>query len=385
MKPFLSLFIALCTATITFAQGQYRIEGEMFRDSLRFSPKRIEKVYLTRQVDGVEVRVDSVAVRNRSFSFSGTAPSIGEIYFIQGFDNGSIPVFLEEGHIRILPFDGHFPISAKVCGTPNNDILVAFAQKQDSVVQSSVARRQELENRHKEINHDEATFRQYERSLYHSNTMRGRVATMQFVKQHLNYPVTLYLMRYNLFHLFSPKVVERQLLRAVPPALRQHPLYLEMVNLNRAADLKVGTLAPDFEGTTFDGQKLRLSDLKGKYVFLDFWASWCGPCRREFPFLKQAMTESENHDNFVILSFSLDKVEKEWKDCIEKNALQHKNWHHACDFKGWNSKAVELFAVGAVPYTLLLNPEGKVVAFNLRGEEMLKKVTAIMHGEESYE
>jgi thiol-disulfide isomerase/thioredoxin len=162
-------------------------------------------------------------------------------------------------------------------------------------------------------------------------------------------------------------------------------MYKELVNQIRASQLAVGSLAPDIQGKTPEGKEVWLSDLKGKYILLDFWASWCAPCRREFPFLKQAMAHSENYDNFIILSYSIDKKEKDWLGAIEKNGLTHKNWLHISDLKGWNSPAGKLFNVEAVPRTILLNPKGEVIAFDLRGEEMLEKVKRIMEGVEKYE
>lgn len=97
------------------------------------------------------------------------------------------------------------------------------------------------------------------------------------------------------------------------------------------------------------------------------------------------MTASENKDNFVVLSYSIDDKRGEWIKCIEENALTHKNWIHISTLQGWSSPAVKLFNVTAVPRTVLLNPRGEVVAFDLRGEEMLAKVMRIMEGTEKYE
>ena len=146
----------------------------------------------------------------------------------------------------------------------------------------------------------------------------------------------------------------------------------------RAANLKVGAEAPDISGLTPEGEEVTLSDFRGKYVFIDFWASWCAPCRREIPYLKEALAYSDNSDDLVVLSYSIDSKRPDWINCIAKNELVHKNWIHISTLKGWNSEGVKLFSVKGVPFTALIDPEGNVVAFNLRGEEMVKKLKSIV-------
>ena len=127
-----------------------------------------------------------------------------------------------------------------------------------------------------------------------------------------------------------------------------------------------------------EDSKLALSDFKGKYVFIDFWASWCAPCRREIPYLKEVLAYSEKSDNLVVLSYSIDSKEKDWLACIKNNNLIHKNWIHISTLKGWNTEAIKLFGVKGVPFTALIDPDGNVVEFKLRGEEMVKKLKNII-------
>lgn len=388
MKKIILTALGIVMFSGLFAQnkGQYIIQGALTNDSLRNSPSTVKKLYLCRLVEGDMVKLDSTTVtRKKQFSFKGIAPNEVEAYYITGFDNGAIQIFLEPGTITVEPFHASYPVGAKVSGTPANNVYAAYRKMADNHITESKAAMKKALDQHPELAGDDKAFLPWQSAVYYSNTLRYKTGIMKFVAEHYDSPVVLYLIRSELQHMFTPKFVERELLRPLATSLQTHPMYREIENSMKAANLKVGGLGPDFTAFTPDGKEIKLSDLKGKYVFLDFWASWCGPCRREFPFMKEAMKHSENYKNFVILSYSIDKKKDEWVNCIKNNELTHSNWYHVSTLKGWDSDAVKFYKVEAVPRTVLLNPQGQVVAFDLRGEEMLTKVKNIMEGIESYE
>ena len=132
----------------------------------------------------------------------------------------------------------------------------------------------------------------------------------------------------------------------------------------------VGALAPDFRLADTAGKKIALSALKGKYVLLDFWAAWCGPCRQENPNVVQAFKTYKN-DGFTVFGVSLDKEKKSWLKAIHDDNLQ---WQHVSDLKFWASEAAILYGITSIPRNFLLDPRGKIIGRDLRGQDLLDKL-----------
>jgi len=174
-----------------------------------------------------------------------------------------------------------------------------------------------------------------------------------------------------------------------PPAVKQ--LYLGLSeNLRNTPDGKklgqnieasiatvVGAQAPLFTQNDVNDKPVNLADFRGKYVLLDFWASWCGPCRAENPNYVKAYNKYKDK-GFTILSVSLDRPGKKdaWLAAIKHDGLE---WMQVSDLKFWDNAAAKLYDVGSVPANFLIDPSGKIIAKDLRGDELTKKLASLFN------
>jgi peroxiredoxin len=143
--------------------------------------------------------------------------------------------------------------------------------------------------------------------------------------------------------------------------------------LEDTRSLMVGGTAPDFSQATPEGETLKLSELRGKVVLLDFWASWCGPCRKENPNVVRVY-EKYKDQGFEILGISLDSKRDRWLQAIEKDGL---GWYHVSDLKGWQNEVAQTYGVHSIPHTILLDQEGRILARNLRGRSLEAKLAEL--------
>lgn len=142
------------------------------------------------------------------------------------------------------------------------------------------------------------------------------------------------------------------------------------------AAMNNGTIdAPEIAGETPKGKPIRLSDFRGKVVLIDFWASWCGPCRKENPNVVKAYKRFSNK-GFTVFSVSLDTDAAAWKGAIQKDGLLWTS--HLSDLKGWESPVVQQYGFDGIPYTVLVNKEGKIIGTNLRGEKLEQKLETVL-------
>lgn len=144
--------------------------------------------------------------------------------------------------------------------------------------------------------------------------------------------------------------------------------------VERMLSTNVGQFAPEISLPSPDGKEIALSSLKGKLVLIDFWASWCGPCRKEMPNVIKIYSKFKNK-GFEIYGVSLDQDKEKWMEAITKDGI---NWPQVSDLKYWDNVAARIYNVQGIPYTVLIDKDGKIIAKNLRGQELEKKIAEVL-------
>lgn len=385
-KMLLTYALSMVTLILQ-AQGICTVKGELLNDTLCYTNAKLKKVYLT-FIDEYDrfINIDSAEVKNGKYRFKHNIKENEPVllYLITGFDNGNIMFFMEPGEVVIRTRSAAYPSSSSVAGTVTNDLFSEYKLISERCTEEQADSIRKLsESRGREWMDSKEGF-DYRNRIGARAVMKCNTERLKFLLDNNSSPLSPLMMERELLPMLSNAYAE-QILNSLSPSLKGHPYYRAVNNAVRAKELKVGGELPDIPLPLRDGSVAHLSDFRGKYVLLDFWASWCGPCMRELPYLKQLYDETlDKREQFVIVSFSIDNKEKAWKDAIMNKDIDRDGWVHGSDLMGWGSPSARMMGVEAIPRMILIDPDGKAVSFTLRGEELVRRVKQILSGDKYY-
>lgn len=302
----------------------------------------------------------SDSILSGSLHFTGVTNSVKESYFIIKTSSSTItlPFFIEAGNIQIQDHEKN-TIWFDFTGTYHNDLYLNFNKQLDSLCPLKDV----LNNEDLKMN--EKKRREYVQKYIQENA--GSITVLPLYRKYiLNSDLTepdklsiFNLINKNIQNTFGGKEIYKQLKTII--------------------NLSVGKIAPSFSQTDTSNNKVSLQNFRGKYVLIDFWASWCAPCRKENPFIKKAY-EKFKDNGFVIISVSLDSDKQKWLTAIKEDELR---WLHVSDLKGWANEVARQYYIEKIPDNFLLNPRGVIIEKKLTGEMLLSKLSSIFENRSS--
>jgi peroxiredoxin len=357
-KPLL-IILFLSFFTSLQAQQQYTVKGNIS------GLKKEMKVFIQYLV-GKEHKSDSAATKDGRFSIHGAIPrSLMVSLLFQSTEpvSGNISresrfFYLSAGTTTI---SGNSLKSAVIKGGKEQDEYMELTSK-------AVPLRDSI-NKYGWNIPDKSKAKQF--------SLKQDSLTRQFIQTHNNSYVALDLVGQEAIFITDTKAFESlyNLLSTNLKNTIDGKKYAELLSVTKK--LVIGAPAIGFTQEDANGKLVSLASLKGKFVLLEFWSSWCGWCRVEYPYIKKAYSQFKDK-NFEIIGISLDNKKEMWIKAIKDNGF---TWPQVCDLKGWKNAVAEKYAIYAIPQNFLIDPQGIIIAKELRGEVLLQKLEEVLNAQ----
>lgn len=376
MKQYAIFLITLLAAGLPVCSFSQQGAGKGFKISGEIKGLKSDSVFIIinhLKDDGTVLFQDTLKTRGRNdrFKFSGQVSEIKNVWAGIGSvaSNKSFSFFLEPGNISIKGnIDSLSELSVK--GTPVNDEQAETRGYTNAIYKRILPLRAELKN----YAQGSKEFENIVSAMYSKSD-----SIKKFEIDYLNTHSDSYISMLYLWLKEDDLPLEEveTLYNRFPPAIRNSDYGIPVGEKIKARKrVAIGNPAPDFTSKDTSGNTVRLSDFRGKYVLLEFWANWCVPCRQQHPHLKE-MYEKYAGKGFEILQYSVDdaSAEQKWKDAIIHDKLV---WPQVSDLAGFKSKVSQLYGVQPIPDNFLIDPDGKIIGRRLQGKELEKKLSSLL-------
>ncbi|ERI82118.1 antioxidant, AhpC/TSA family [Bacteroides pyogenes F0041] len=366
MKKLTYLAITAAALTIAACTGENK-NGYVITGSVEGAADG-DTVYLQEANGRDLVKIDTAIIRNGTFTFKGQQDSAVNRYLTCQVKNQPLLMdfFLENGKIKVAL--GKENDSAT--GTPSNDAYQEIREKIDGIGKKT----NQIFNM---LGDTLLTNEQREAKLKEAEQLEAEysAALKAAVKKNIGNAVGIHLFKRTFY---ENSVDENDaLLQQIPANFQSDEAIVKIKEMTeKQKRTAVGTKFIDFEMKTPEEKAVKLSDYagKGKVVLVDFWASWCGPCRREMPNLVEAYAKYKGK-NFEIVGVSLDQDAEAWKESIKSLKM---TWPQMSDLKLWQNEGAQLYAVNSIPHTVLIDGEGTIIARGLHGDGLAEKLAEVV-------